>query len=400
MGARVPTVPAIVLARGHTGVGMLRALAMAKIPAYAACPPSDLMARSRWYRPVPAPGWNGDLDANTDQLLADLPLPRAVILPGADDAAMFLSRLPGTALGERYPVSSSSRRTLETLQDKSRFAAYLAESSIPHPRSFSVESAADISRIPFDELDRVFIKPADSQRFSKATQRKGIWASDRASFQAAWSELHAQGLALLAQEYVPGGSDQHYFVDGFRDRHGGLAGLLARRRLRIFPPDFGNSSYCTSIALEEVPDAVESITRLLSDLDYRGIFSAEFKRDARDGSMRILEVNTRAWWYVEFAARCGVNVCEMAHADALALALPAAPSYRTGAGCVSLTADLMSAWSQPPRQRDPILQLLRQWMRAHFHLFRWDDPGPAMKLLWQVLRARLAGTRRHLSRHS
>ena len=51
-----PKVPAIVLGRGYTGLGTLRSLAMAGIPAYVACPPGDLVTRSRWYRPLPGMG--------------------------------------------------------------------------------------------------------------------------------------------------------------------------------------------------------------------------------------------------------------------------------------------------------------------------------------------------------
>ena len=90
---------------------------------------------------------------------------------------------------------------------------------------------------------------------------------------------------------------------------------------------------------------------LLARVNYRGIFSAEFKRDARDGQYRILEVNTRAWTYVEFASRCGVNVCEMAWQDALGLPVTAAsPSYPVGAGCVSLPRDIRSLREQPAKQ--------------------------------------------------
>ena len=52
-------------------------------------------------------------------------------------------------------------------------------------------------------------------------------------------------------------------------------------------------------------------------VSYRGIFSAEFKCDDRDGFFKILEVNARPWWYVEAAACAGMDVCSMAYHDAL-----------------------------------------------------------------------------------
>ena len=372
------TVPAIVVGRAQTGLGTLRSLRLAGIPAYAACPRDDLVCRSRWFRPVPGNGWDGNPGPETRDILAGIPLARAVLIPGRDDAALWASDLPHGSLAERFPVCSSSRATLTILQDKSRFGEFLAGTGIPHPRTFTIRSDTDIAAIPFDALDRVFVKPADSQKFMQAMGVKGLWARNRAEFEAIWRRLETQQLAVIAQEYVPGGADQHYFIDGFRDRHGRVTGLFARRRLRISPPDFGSSSYCISIPLGDVEPALPGLTELLTRLEYRGIFSAEFKRDARDGALRILEVNTRAWWYVEFAARCGVNVVEMAYLDALEQEVPRAPDYTVGAGCVNLTNDLRIVLGRRGRSGASLPKVLRQWRRAHFAVFRWDDPLPGL----------------------
>ena len=373
--------------RGPTALGALRSLRLAGIPTFVACPRDDQTTRSRWYRPMPGPTpWRGTLDRPALATLHDLPFVEAVLIPCADDAALWLADLRQSDLASRFKVSTSSRATLEILQDKVRFANFLAGTDIPHPRTYSIGSSADIDLVPFDELDRVFIKPADSQKFSDITGAKAVWAHNRRELAEIWHRLDRQGFKLLAQEYVPGSAADHYFVDGFRDRNGALTGLLARRRTRIFPPDFGNSSYCTSIALKDVPGPIDSVTRLLSKLDYRGIFSAEFKRDARDGKYRILEVNTRAWTYVEFAARCGVNVCEMAWQDAKGQPVTVASTdYPVGAGCVDLYRDINSIRTQEKAVRGPLSRILWQWARAHFHSFRLDDPGPAIAVLWRIL---------------
>ena len=57
---------------------------------------------------------------------------------------------------------------------------------------------------------------------------KGVWVRSRDELLANWRRLHAGGFGLMAQEYVPGTAADHYFVDGFRDAHGRIAGLCAR----------------------------------------------------------------------------------------------------------------------------------------------------------------------------
>lgn len=379
-------VPAIVLAQGPNALGVLRSLRLAGVPAYTACPPDDLVTRSRWYRPTPgARPWDGTLGPHAWDILRDMPLAKAVLIAGADDAALWLSDLPQHALATRFKVSTSSRQTQELLQDKSRFAALVREIGIPHPPTFSIGSAADIEAIPFERLDRLFIKPINSQQFSDVLGVKGVRVSGREELLNVWHRLQAHGFGLMAQEYVPGSAADHYFVDGFRDATGRLTGLFARRRYRIHPIDFGNSSYCESIPLADLQAPVRDITTLLAEVDYRGIFSAEFKRDARDGQYRILEVNTRAWTYVEFASRCGVNVCRMAWQDALGLPVTvASTTYPAAAGCVNLPRDIRSLREQPAGRRESLATVLRQWAKAHFHTFRLDDPLPGLTVAWRI----------------
>lgn len=379
--------PAIVLARGYTALGMLRSLVDAGIPAYVACPRGDLVTRSRWYRPVPGAYWDGSLGEQGLALLRDCPLREAVVLPGADDAALWVGALPQHPdLAGRFRVSSSPVATLALLQDKSRLAETLQEIGVPKPHTFRISCAGDIASIPFETLDRVFVKPADSQAFNQMTGRKGVWANGRVEFEEVWRGLDARGLKVVAQEYVPGGADDHYFVDGFRDADGAFRGLFARRRLRIDPPDFGNSSYCESIPLDAVSTGIDALSQLFRHVAFRGMFSAEFKRDARDGQLRLLEVNTRAWWYVEFAARCGVNVCRMAYEDALGRPVADAGTYRQGAGCVNMLGDIKAVAARSGRRLPPA-SVLGQWLRAERHVFRIDDPGPGMRLFLQALRA-------------
>jgi len=365
---------------GVTGLGTLRSLRLAGIPAYVACPPHDLVTRSRWYRPVPgAAGWDGSVGLETAATLQALPLQQAVLIPCMDDAAIWASDLPGTELGQRFLVSSSQRLTLETLQDKARFAAFLDGTDIPHPRTFPLRSLADIDALPFDEFDEMFLKPVNSQKFNQTTGRKALWAESRDEAVRLWQKLQTHGLDVMVQEYVPGPPTEHYFLDGFRDRHGTVTGLFARRRLRIYPLDFGNSSYSQSIPLTEIAPAEAHLRELLAKLDYRGIFSAEFKRDARDGQFRILEVNIRVWWFVEFAARCGINVCEMACDDARGEPVETVPrEYPVGAGCICFPNDIKNILRSRRHQRGPWWRIVGQWSRAHFLAFRPNDPLPGV----------------------
>jgi len=317
-----------------------------------------------------------------------MPFDRCVLLPAADDAAVWVAELPQD-LQRRYLVCSSSGKTLRALQDKSDFAEITTQLAIPVPLSFAVEEKEDLAGVPFDEIEALFLKPVDSQSFVSRYNKKAIWVENIEQATREWSRVNSDGLSLIAQEYVAGAASDHYFIDGFRDRDGIVRAKTARHRIRIYPADFGNSSYCRSVELDVVGSAWDGLDKLLLHMKYRGIFSAEFKRDARSHEFKILEVNTRPWVYVEFADVCGMNMCDLYIRDALGQKMSIVQNYASGKGCVDLYNDLIAVVEMPSEERPNILALIWTWFSAFKLLFAWRDPWPAMLFLARRIRARL-----------
>lgn len=129
-----------------------------------------------------------------------------------------------------------------------------------------------------------------------------------------------------------------------------------------------------SIPLEDVQGAVDSLRRLLKEIDFHGIFSAEFKFDERDGEFKIIEVNARPWWYIEFASRCGVNVCEMAYDDALGREVGAVREYHVGAYMVYTHFDFFACRDSVYRGNIAVFAWVIDWIRSWRPIFVWDDP--------------------------
>lgn len=372
--------PVIVIGAATTAMSCLRLVARTGHPVFAACPIGSWPTRTRHYRPCPQAGgriWRGELGDAGLEFLRGMPFRQCVLIPTADDAAIWVAGLPED-LRDRYPVSSSAPDVLLKLQDKSEFARVTEELGVAAPRSFTITSRTDLDSIPFDEIEALFLKPVDSQAFVSRYNRKAIWVQNRAEAEREWQQVVDDGFSMIAQEYVSGAASDHYFIDGFRDRSGSVPAKTARRRWRIYPADFGNSSYCKSVAFDEVGPAWNSLEKLLRHYDYRGIFSAEFKRDSRSGQFRILEVNTRPWVYVEFAGVCGMNMCELAIQDALGRDVPAIAGYTLGKGCVNWFDDFVGVVETPSSSRPSLITLIRQWLTAFKLLHSWRDPRPVV----------------------
>ncbi len=320
--------PAIALGSGVTLLGVTRILGRQGLPMRVSVSETDFVASSRWLprdARLPAIGPGVDLP----EYLAKLPLDGGVLIPCSDELALAVAELPAD-LAKRFPSYQPDAAVLRLLVDKGEFLGALVGADIPHPRTHLVERADDLDGIGDDELRFAFVKPRDSQRFQREYGVKGLHAKGREDLRDVLSELLAKGHRLMVQEYVPGPASNHYFIDGFMLEGDDTLTLLARQRLRMYPVDFGNSTFMVSVPPDEVAGAVESLRRLLRSLGYRGIFSAEFKRDSRDGVFRIIEINARPWWYVEFAARAGFDVVKLAYRAALGLPLDPPVGYQIG----------------------------------------------------------------------
>ena len=369
-------VPALLLGGGITVLGTLRALAAAGVRSWLLPSAGAPASRSRHAR-VLRGDFGGAGPSDLPALLRGLPLDRAVVVPCSDAWAAATARLP-TELAERFPASCAAPGVLDLLVDKAGFARALGAQGVPHPATWILGTDPLPESVPPAAFEAAFLKPLDSQACFAKFGVKGFWIRSRAEAEARRAELAGAGVAVLLQEYVPGPADRHWFVDGLMDRDGEVAGLLVRRRLRMFPPDFGNSSAMVSTAAARAAPAVESLTRFLGAIGYRGPFSAEFKQDARDDAFRILEVNARMWWYVEFAARCGVNVPHLAWLDALGLPASRVRTYEEGRRCVYPYYDWHATRGEGGRSPTGMLRWLASSLTADQPVFRWSDPRPGL----------------------
>jgi predicted ATP-grasp superfamily ATP-dependent carboligase len=196
---------------------------------------------------------------------------------------------------------------------------------------------------------------------------------------------------MILQEFLPGPAGAHVLIDGFQDRAGVARARLARRRVRKHPPDLGDSTSGMFVSLDEVAEPLRSLDELLAGLGYRGMMSAEFKLDPRDGVYKLLEVNCRPFGHFESSRRWGTNLALMAYCDALGLPLPDAQAPPAGAQYGHVLADALALLAQYRRRElsaGGLAAGLADTARLPAHR---DDPLPAAYHVAEFVRDRLGG---------
>jgi len=385
------TVPAVVIGSGLGALGALRLLHRAGIPVYSLPAAPSVEFRSRWFRPLPGVRQTLADGAPLARVLEACSLERAVLIACSDSLQSAASELP-PGLAARFPSSTSCSDTVSQLTSKAKFAALLKSINVPHPQTLIVDGPGSLEGFAELQHGAMFLKPIDSESFTLHYGVKAFWVRDLTDMRVQIARIQADGYRAILQEYVPGPASNHFLIDGFASANGQVRALFARRRLRMHPPYFSNSACMVSVPLAEVEPAVEALRALLAAIRYRGIFSAEFKLDARDRIFKILEINARIWVFVEFAGRCGVDVCTMAYRDALGLPLADVSVYRSGVRLVSPYDDLAWAHHALSNRELHIRAWIRSWLGAQQPLFNWTDPAPSLRnwcdMTYRALRSR------------
>ena len=339
-------IPAVVLGgRGTTGLGAIRSLGRVGVTVYYMDEKKSEAMYSKYcknYFIFPKIGHNKRELKRVLMKLQHQIGDTAVLFPAADSYALNLSDLMDELSG--YYLPAPKKEVIEILINKRRFYQSLMKEKIPHPTTHFSENLEDATKISRRTSYPIFMKPSISHSFSQRFRKKGFVANSADELLGYWAYMKRAGVDVMVQEIVPGPPTDHVFLDGYSNRDLNPKALFARRRLRMWPLAFGNSSLCVSIPVSEIATLKERLFRYLKSINYHGIFSAEFKKDQRDGVFKLLEINSRtSAWFNTLSARCGVNLMLIAYLDVIGKDTKYSEDYEAGVKWVFLRDDLRSS---------------------------------------------------------
>jgi predicted ATP-grasp superfamily ATP-dependent carboligase len=263
--------------------------------------------------------------------------------------------------------------TLRWAYDKHRMNERAAALGLDLPRTFRAESRDDL--VNADLRFPVILKPAVKHHGNAFTLAKAWRADDRAALLARYDDAAelVGADAVVVQELIPGRGAAQFSYAAVWDRGKPVASLTARRA-RQYPIHFGyTSTFVETIARADVEHAA---WRFLDSLTYDGLVEVEFKYDARDRRMKLLDVNARAWTWIALGERAGVDFPHLLWRLAMGEAVPSTRGL-AGVGWTHASRDIVAACQEmalgylAPRD---YFASLRQPLQ--FAAFAADDPLP------------------------
>lgn len=339
--------PVLVLGGGVTGLGVARTLGRRGINVYMVVDQKDVAIFGKYCKKsfiVPRFRYNKEVLENFLRKFGKSPRKRIVVYPTSDLDALNLSELK-EILADDFHFVVGDKEAVEILANKSKFYKALDRNGISYPNTYFVEDTEGVRRIGSKIPYPIFIRPSITQLFTGifGNRRKGFIAYSLRELVTYYRLATRYGIEVMLQEIIPGPPSNSYQLEGYYDMNHRPTILFARQRLRIWPPGFGNTTLCVSIPMAELAKEKEDVNELIRTIGYSGLMSAEFKKDLRDGTLKFLEVNARAWWHFWLSARCGADIIFSSYLDAIGEETKYIDIYETGVKSVYLTLDLVTS---------------------------------------------------------
>jgi D-aspartate ligase len=377
--------PAVLLGGDETAVPVARSLGRAGIQVHALGKRSDPVRRSRHcFEFVDLETGDGVQERWLDWLVRSAP-PGAVVLPCSDEGLELVARNRAALLArELVTIEADDPKVLDVL-DKERTHELAVEHGIPVPRTTTVRDRSDLARAIEEVGFPCALKPLEAHKFRRYFTIKGFVAHDRGELEEFFQMSEVAGVEMLATEMVRG-PDRYHSAYMYLDEHSEPLFTFTKQKLRQYPITFGAGVYHLMDWNEEVS---ELAVRFCRSVGLRGLLNVEFKRDSRDGVLRLIECNHRFTASTSLHLAAGLDVPLFVYNRLTGAPLPSlGRPYKEGATLWYPLDDFRSFKAYRRAGEMTTFGYLRSLMRPqHFSLASVSDPGPVTV----ALKPRFAG---------
>lgn len=179
------------------------------------------------------------------------------------------------------------------------------------------------------------------------------------------------------QEYIPQ-TDLQYECAMFIDDNNEVKTSLVFSKNRWFPVSGGSSTLNITV---DRPDIVESCSKLLKTIHWRGAADIDLIQDPRDGKAKIMEINPRVSGSVKIAFVSGVDQARQMLELAYGEPVTQYKDYKIGQRLRCSQTDVLWFIKSPNRFKSK-----PSWFsikNTADHTFSWDDPLPWLAFSFQ-----------------
>ncbi len=377
--------PAVILGGHANAVSVARSLNTAGATVYAVGDGTSPVRHSRACAGFWDLGGGSDVQGRWLEWLEHGPR-GAVLLPCNDDGLELVARNRSVLLDLGYIPVEANDDVLLAMLDKDQTYALAAKAGIGVPRTVTLTGRRDLEDAAHTIGFPSALKPRDSHVFQRRAGMsvKVVVVRDAAELRANFERLDRLGLRMILTEIIPGPDDAYSSYYGYLDEDARPLLHFTKRKIRQYPIGFGLICY-------QVTEWDDDVARLglqfFQGAGVKGLANVEFKRDVRDGGLKLIECNHRFTAANEIVRIAGIDLALFTYNRLIGRTGPRVDTYRTGVRMWHPIEDVRAL--REYRRRDGLS--FRAWTtsllhRQHFPMFRWSDPNPTLAELFRKFR--------------
>ncbi len=308
----------------------------------------------------------------------------SVLLPCGDDALEFIVKYR-QVLKNNFLIYEANDDVLSAMLDKASTYALAKRAEIPGPEMWIVNTPEDIQRVMETVKYPCGLKPRVSHEFKKYFGTKKLFVvNNHDELSEAFTKVYAHKLEMIVTELIPGGDRGYCSYYTYLDENGEPLFHFTKRKIRQYPTGFGFGSYHLT---DWSPDVADLGLKFFQRIGIRGLANVEFKRDPRDGMLKLIECNHRFTEANEQIKLAGIDLGLFVYNKLTGRRLPDVRTYREGVVLMKPVQDFLAFRSLLKQGEITWGEWLGEVLRpVHFLYFKWWDPMPAIigsKMFWQ-----------------
>jgi len=333
--------PAVVLGMFETGLGVSRSLGRKGVRVIGVDFKEDVGFRSKYVTQHMCPHPLKEMDDFIENLiaLANRFRQKATLFMTADEFVLAVSRRRRT-LSDRYLLNLPPADVVESIMDKKELYENAKAVGVLTPKTFFPRSFAELKELQGEIQYPVFMKGCYGFAWrSKFGARKGFVVNNEKELVQYFGLTTEKEVPALVQEIIQGPDTNHFKYCGYFSKKGRQILGFTLQKIRQQPIRFGVGAAVKSVCF---PRLLEIGRNYFEAIGYRGVGSAEFKIDDRDGRLKLIEVNPRYWQQNILADRCGMSFPFVDYLEATCQNPDKLNSFATGVKWINIYSDLDS----------------------------------------------------------
>lgn len=320
-------IPVLILGGQENALAVARSLGRRGVPVNISADNSCMALKSRYCsRSFAVPQGVESQSYWTELLLSEryAELRGSVVFACSDDALEFIAQ-HREQLDQYFRLDDTTPEEIETFLDKKKTLTLAESVGIAIPKFWELSSVEEAEQIRDDMTFPVIVKPLASHIFQRHFPgRKYLLAENFQQLTSHLEQVFELNIDVMVNEKIPGPDDLLSSYNAYYDATGERLYRFTKQVVRRSPYNEGTGSLHRAVWDDETATEGEKFFRAI---DYRGMANIEFKKDPRDGRLKIIECNVRCTLAVALLVRGGLDVPYRIYRHVIGDPLPASALY-------------------------------------------------------------------------